>query len=71
MSHDPRTCDDCRSASPCPALEAEQAAALLRPHSLYGCTSLSGTNLTGAYYPTGEVPEGWTRGADGYLRRRP
>ena len=39
MSHDPRTCDDCRSASPCPALEAEQAAALLRPHSLYGCTS--------------------------------
>ena len=37
--HDPRTCDDCRSASPCPALEAEQAAALLRPHSLYGCTS--------------------------------
>ena len=32
--------------------------------------NLTGADLTRAYYPTGEVPEGWTRGADGYLSAR-
>ncbi len=37
---------------------------------LYGA-NLSGANLYGAYRPSGDLPDGWSRDADGYLRRSP
>src|SRR6185312_7440918 len=36
--------------------------------NLYGA-NLRGASLQGANYPIGDVPDGWTRGADGCLTR--
>ncbi len=48
---------------------ADLRGASLRSANLYGA-DLRGADLCGAYRPDGDLPDGWERGSDGYLRRK-